>query len=38
MPRASTHKKQRQKNLTLLLILLAVVAGLFAMTMIKVGG
>ena len=38
MPHAPMHTKQYKKNLVLLAILLAVVGGLFAMTLIKVGG
>lgn len=38
MPHASTHIKQRKKNWVMLAILVAVVAGLFTMTLIKVGG
>lgn len=36
MPVASTHKKQRQKNLVLLAILLAIIASIFYLTMIRI--
>lgn len=36
MPIASTHRKQRQKNLVLLAILLVIIASIFYLTMIRI--
>lgn len=38
MPFSPLHKRKLNKNLTLLAVLLLMVVGLFAMTMVKVGG
>jgi hypothetical protein len=37
MPLSPMHKKQRAKNLTVMLILLALMAMFFAITMIRLG-
>ena len=38
MPLAPRHKEQRSKNFTLLVILVALVAVLFVLTMMKISG
>lgn len=37
MPFSSLHKRKFSKNVTLLIVLLLVVAGFFALAMVKVG-
>ena len=38
MPRGEVHRRQRNKNLVFLAILLAMVAGLFYLTILKIRG
>ncbi len=37
MPFSPLHKRKFSKNVTLLLVLIAMVVGFFAMTMVKIG-
>jgi hypothetical protein len=38
MANSSTHRQKRGKNLTLLVVLIAIVAGLFYLTIVKMQG
>lgn len=38
MPKSELHRRQRKKNLTMLVILLALVGVFFSITMLKVSG